>query len=177
MRLLYGMRKMEQGFQFLDLLFFGAIAVFVLLRLRSVLGTRTGREKRPEDILQRRLGAADAAANAPAGPVAALANHDERAAALEPKLAQALAEISHADPGFDSVSFLQGARQAYEMIVTAFANGDRGSLRGMVGEEVLANFSAAIAAREAARQTMQTKLTAIRQARLATRRCAAKSLK
>ncbi len=155
---------MSQGFQIFDLVFFGLIAVFVLLRLRSVLGTRTGAEKRPEDVIQRRQ-------TGPAGqteaPVVKLPRREDRPGAdADPKLSQALAEISNADPAFDSITFLAGARQAYEIIVTAFAAGDRKTLGNMVGDEVMANFGAAIAAREAARQTMKTTLTAIRQARI-----------
>lgn len=153
---------MSQGFQIFDLVFFGLIAVFVLLRLRSVLGTRTGTEKRPEDILQRRqTGQAET-------PVVKLPRREDRPGAdADPKLSQALAEIGNADPAFDSITFLAGARQAYEIIVTAFAKGDRKTLGNMVGDEVMANFGAAISAREAARQTMKTTLTAIRQARIA----------
>lgn len=152
---------MSQGFQFFDLVFFGLIAAFVLLRLRNVLGSRTGREKRPEDLIQRhQTGQAET-------PVIALPRPEDRAGVnAEPQLARALGEIRDADPNFDSVSFLEGARQAYEIIVTAFAAGDLGTLKNMVGEEVLANFDAAIAARQAARQTMRTTLTGIRQARI-----------
>lgn len=159
---------MSQGFQIFDLVFFGLIAVFVLLRLRSVLGTRTGTEKRPEDIIQRRQNGQAGQAETPAkNPVVKLPRREDRPGAdADPKLSRALVDISNADPAFDSITFLAGARQAYEIIVTAFAAGDRKTLGEMVGDEVMANFGAAIAAREAARQTMKTTLTAIRQARI-----------
>lgn len=159
---------MNQGFQFIDLIFFGVIAAFVLLRLRSVLGTRTGHEKRPEDLAQRRQGGvAGDRADQVLVSLPQRRTADSGADAASPELAQRLMEIKLADQSFDAASFISGARQAYEIIVTAFARGDRDVLRGMLGDEVFANFNAAIIARESAGQTMQTRLNGIREARIA----------
>lgn len=155
---------MGQGFQFFDLVFFGLIAVFVLLRLRNVLGTRTGHEKRPEDLIKRRqAGMPDAQES---GIVITLPQRGGQEAPADAKLAQALTEIKLADQGFDTNAFVDGARQAYEIIITAFARGDTDTLHAMLGEEVFANFAAAITARQAAGQTMETRLTRIREARI-----------
>ncbi len=155
---------MGQSFQIFDLVFFGLIAVFVLLRLRNVLGTRTGHEKRPEDLITRRqAGMPDAQEG---GIVIALPQRGGQEVPADAKLAQALTEIKLADQRFDTNAFVDGARQAYEIIITAFARGDTDTLHAMLGEEVFANFAAAITARQAAGQTMETRLTRIREARI-----------
>ena len=160
---------MSQGFQFFDLVFLGIIAVFILLRLRNVLGTRTGHEKPPEDTRTGRPGTVNGQKE---GKVIALPRRGGPGgseAALSPaeiRLRQSLTEIALADPHFDADNFADGARQAYELIIIGFAQGNRELLRGMVGEEVFANFDAAITAREAAGQTMETRLAAINDARI-----------
>lgn len=160
---------MGQGMQFFDLIFLGMIAVFILLRLRSVLGTRTGNEKKPEDLQTGRTGQV---AGKKEGTVIALPRRagpgggELGLSPAEIRLRQALTEIALADPQFDADDFADGARQAYEMIIIGFAQGDRELLRDMVGEEVFANFDAAITARQAAGQTMQTRLVKISDARI-----------
>lgn len=159
---------MGQGFQFFDLIFLGMIAVFILLRLRNVLGTRTGHEKPPEDL---RAGHTGPLSGQKEGAVIALPrrggpNGTAPLSQAEIRLRQSLTEIALADPQFDADDFADGARQAYEMIIIGFAQGDRDLLRGMVGEDVFANFDAAITAREAAGQTMETRLAAIKDAHI-----------
>lgn len=160
---------MNQGFQFFDLIFLGMIAVFILLRLRNVLGTRTGHEKPPEDVRPGRTGPG---VHTKEGTVinlprrGGLGGADTAFSPEEIRLRQVLTEIALADAQFDAVDFADGARQAYEMIVIAFARGDRDMLRNMVGDEVYANFDAAITARQAAGQTMETRLAAIKDAHI-----------
>ncbi len=159
---------MGQGFQFLDLIFLGMIAVFILLRLRNVLGTRTGHEKPPEDL---RAGHTGSLPGQKEGAVIALPRRGGPSGTAplsqaEIRLRQSLTEIALADPQFDADDFADGARQAYEMIIIGFAQGDRDLLRGMVGEDVFANFDAAITARQAAGQTMETRLAAIKDAHI-----------
>lgn len=160
---------MGQGFQFFDLIFLGMIAVFILLRLRNVLGTRTGHEKPPEDVRPGRTGPVTGQKE---GAVIALPRRggpgagDAGLSPAEIRLRQSLTEIALADPQFDADDFVDGARQAYEMIIIGFAQGNRDLLRGMVGEEVFANFDAAITARQAAGQTMETRLAAISDAHI-----------
>lgn len=160
---------MGQGFQFFDLIFLGMIAVFILLRLRNVLGTRTGHEKPPEDVHPGRTGPV---AGKKEGTVinlprrTGLGGGETALSPVEIRLRQALTEIALADPQFDAIDFADGARQAYEMIIIAFAQGDRDALQAMVGEDVFANFDAAITARQAAGQSMETRLAGIRDARI-----------
>ncbi|MFZ5835995.1 MAG: Tim44/TimA family putative adaptor protein [Pseudomonadota bacterium] len=164
---------MSQGFQFFDLILLGMIAAFILLRLRSVLGTRTGHEKPPEDMRPGRTGPQKGSnEGAKEGKVIQLPRrtsadgNDKALSPAEIRLRQSLTEITLADPHFDADDFCDGARQAYEMIILAFAQGNRDLLRDCVGEEVYANFNAAITAREAAGQRMETRLAAIQDARI-----------
>jgi predicted lipid-binding transport protein (Tim44 family) len=140
---------------------FLALAVFIFLRLRSVLGQRTGRERPPYDPY---------AAREPVRPatekVVALPNRTPDTAAQTPvasadpverwkgvapagsPVASGLDAILAAAPDFDAKHFLTGARAAYEMIVNAYAEGDRSTLKNLLSREVYDGFDTAIAERE-----------------------------
>jgi predicted lipid-binding transport protein (Tim44 family) len=81
--------------------------------------------------------------------------------------AAGLDAIIAADPGFDAQHFLAGARAAYEMIVTAFAQGDRRTLKGLLSREVYEGFEAAIREREARGETVETRFISIDKADIA----------
>jgi predicted lipid-binding transport protein (Tim44 family) len=141
------------------------LAIVILFRLRSVLGTRTGNERSP---LQRRS-EATAKANAEENvvqmrprPVEAqpdenaerqarrLAGEIEQYSGGNANVAGGLKSIAEADPTFSPKTFLEGAKMAYEMIVTAFAQGDRKTLKNLLDKEVYDGFERAITEREAA---------------------------
>ncbi len=144
----------------IDLILFAMVAAFLVLRLRSVLGRRTGFERQPGET------APGAAQPAPAReadlPTPAVAGAASRALP-DPRspVGQALMAIRAADPGFDPASFLGGAEGAFRMIIQAFAAGDRDTLRGLLSEDSFAGFDQAISAREAAGETQRTELRAI----------------
>src|SRR4051794_27298666 len=141
---------------------FLALAVFIFLRLRSVLGQRTGRERPPYDPYSSAPGtirptpgdkvvalpgrAPDTASKTaePAQPV------DRWKGIAEPgsALASGLDAIVREDASFDAKHFVTGARAAYDMIVTAYAAGDRKQLKSLLGKEVYDGFEAAIKDRE-----------------------------
>jgi predicted lipid-binding transport protein (Tim44 family) len=138
-----------------------AVAVAIFLRLRSVLGRRTGDERPPRldpytagDAAPPRdnnvvtLPRADTAAG---GGQASATNADERVGTLpeDSRARGPLIEIARADPSFDTSSFLKGARVAYEAIVTAYARGDRETLHNLLSPEVFESFSSVISEREA----------------------------
>ena len=81
-------------------------------------------------------------------------------------LAEGLERIMEADPGFDPKTFLGGARQAYEMIVTAFARGDRAALKPLLSADVMEGFSAALDEREAKGEKVDTNFIGIENATL-----------
>ena len=155
---------MDEFFDIPTLIVIG-VAIFVLFRLRQVLGTRTGTERTP---LQRAQQQAQKAANdekivpmrpAPA-PQPADGDAERRALKLnaeieqfshgDAEIATGLRAIADADSTFSPKSFMEGAKAAYEMIVTAFATGDRKTLKNLLEKDVYDGFERAIADREAA---------------------------
>ena len=154
---------MSDGFAYIDILFFAMVAAFIALRLRSVLGRRTGQERR------RSGGWTGARPNGTGDNVVALPDRS-KAADGEPsfseitdeRLRQGLVEIRRADPGFDLNPFLTGARAAFEMIVEAFSAGDKDALRPLLEDDVYDGFARAIDDREAQGQVLETQLMSVR---------------
>ncbi|HEX3573860.1 MAG TPA: Tim44/TimA family putative adaptor protein [Rhodopila sp.] len=131
----------------IDLVLFGMIAAFLVLRLRSILGKRTGFERSTPPMQQAPLRPA-------AGPVIDAKAEPVAPAAAQPvpepttPTGQALVRMRQIDPTFDPARFLAGADQAFRMIVAAFATGNRATLRPLLGDETYAAFEQAISARE-----------------------------
>jgi predicted lipid-binding transport protein (Tim44 family) len=159
---------------------FLALAVFIFLRLRSVLGQRTGGERPPFDRAARNAvqGAPDGNVvpirgmgleQAPLAPTAEVIPPSDRWKGLaEPGtvLAQGLDALVGQDSSFDPRHFLSGARGAYEMIVLAFANGDRRALRDLLSSEVYESFDTVIKDREKHEQKTETRFVSIDKAEL-----------
>lgn len=122
--------------QLLELLIFAVLAAVVLYNLYAVLGRRIGRQP------------GEAAGAGPAG-----APLDSRAQRPQPPGGEVeltgLAALAARDPSFDPGKFLQGAQAAYQMIVRAFAAGDRATLKGLLSAPVMAGWERAITEREA----------------------------
>lgn len=147
-------------FQYFDIILFAMIAAFLILRLRSVLGRRTGNERRRELFARRPAPVSDKPAS---DKVATPANGDKVApiAALTAKpgdrIGEGVSRIRRADPSFEPAQFLEGARVAFEMIVTAFAKGDKTALRPLLNDEVFGPFAQTIDDRVAAKETVETR--------------------
>ncbi len=156
---------MSEGFAYIDILFFAMVAAFIALRLRSVLGRRTGQERRrPADFGAPRVnGAAD---NVVALPDRTGAAESEAGVAdlTDASVKAGLTQIRLADTRFDLRQFSRGARGAFEMIVEAYGAGDKNVLRPLLADGVFDGFAAAIDQRRAAGQTLDTQLIAIRSA-------------
>lgn len=156
---------MGDGFQFLDIILFAMVAAFLVLRLRSVLGRRTGNERPRIDPISQRGQDREADSNVVDLPPRAA---DAKAPAVEidpsDPLAAGLARIGIADNAFDPAGFLQGSRAAFEMIVQAFANGDTATLRTLLADDVYENFAEAIRQRTDAGQALTTTIVGIRSA-------------
>lgn len=144
----------------IDLILFGMIAAFLVLRLRSILGRRTGYERPPQPY------------QPPGAPTSASPVIDGRAepvtaspgrAVPEPTsaLGETLSRMRATDHGFDPAGFLDGAEKAFGMIVTAFAAGDRPRLQSLLSEDTYRAFEQAIAAREAASHVQISEIRAI----------------
>ncbi len=155
---------MGAGFP-LDLLLFGMIAAFLVLRLRGILGRRTGFE-RPTQV--NRTGQAAAPGMARPGPVvdAQAEPAGPQRALPEPSspVGETLQRMTGVDRGFDPGNFLQGAETAFRMIVDAFARGDRAALRPLLNDPTYASFEQAIGTREAAGQTQRSEVRSIERA-------------
>lgn len=158
---------MGQGLNFLDLVFFAVVAVFLVLRLRNVLGRRTGHERRRDPFA-----AQQSVEQTDKGKVVLLPDRagegegveatERPAAELEEAPVQVgLERIAAADRGFTPEGFLAGARGAFEIVVNAFAAGDAGALRGLLSDEVFDNFNGAIQARAKAGHKLTTTLVGI----------------
>lgn len=142
------------------LLFFIGVAGFVLFRLFSVLGTRTGHEARHDGDLRPGRDARDEAREG-AASLHEREFDDEPAPLPVSTNARVLRD---ADPAFDEGAYLSGARGAYEMIVEAFADGDLRSIRPFLGESVYDAFKGAVVAREQAGQKSDVKFVGIEHA-------------
>jgi len=153
---------------------FLALAVFIFLRLRSVLGQRTGRERPPYDPYSAREAARSSSndnvvslpprAAEAAPPPAAEAEPADRWKGIAEKDSPAaigLDALVAQDSSFDARHFLTGARAAYEMIVTAYAQGDRRALKNLLSKEVYDGFEQAIKDRETRGEKAETRFVSI----------------
>jgi predicted lipid-binding transport protein (Tim44 family) len=146
----------------IDLILFAMIAAFLVLRLRSILGRRTGFERSERGPVQvpgmGRPAAPTIDAKAePAGPARALPDPAS-------PVGTALAHFREVDRAFDPGHFLTGAEAAFRMIVAAFAAGDRVQLRSLLSDDTYRSFEQAIAARETAGETQKSEIRGIQQA-------------
>lgn len=146
----------------IQLLVLAGIAIFLIIRLRSVLGTRDGFEKPPVPISDR---AAPQRRSRPefdvieGGPDRDIIDHVPDGS----EAAKALAAMKMAEPGFSVSEFLQGARGAYEMILMAFENGDLDKVRPFLSEDVLESFEAVVEARREQGLTVEATFLGIRE--------------
>ena len=145
----------------IEIVLLAMIALFVGLRLYSVLGRRTGHEQQP--ILRPAETAPVAEPLSPA-PDISQERPETNGLAYEPAAANGIRAIVTADPDFDVARFLEGAQSAYRMILEAFWKGDRTELRHLVGGHVLETFEQAIAEREAAGHRLDNRLVLIERA-------------
>ena len=144
------------------LIILAMVFVFVALRLWSVLGRRTGHEQslpKADTVINLR------SASVPVSQPDAQAQIMQESAA-SPGAANGLRAIAATDPQFDAIRFVEGARQAYGMILEAFWRGDEESLQQMVDPEVARAFAHAIAEREAAGERLDNRLVSIEQAQI-----------
>jgi predicted lipid-binding transport protein (Tim44 family) len=157
---------MGDGFQFLDIVLFAMVAAFLVLRLRSVLGKRTGHEQPRQDPMSQRVNQAEKDGNVIDMPNA---SKDDAPAAehlesldIDDPLATGIADIRDADPSFNSAEFADGARGAFEMVVQGFAEGDTETLQMLLADDVFDNFRTAIDEREEAEETLETTIIGIK---------------
>src|SRR5680860_8542 len=142
-------QSMSEAFDIYTLLFL-VLAVVIFIRLRNVLGRRTGNERPPYDpytrteakradepvvALPRGRSARAKMSEAPDTSLADIEAKLGRHATKDSPLGKSLTALMRADPGFDPGQFLDGAKAAYEMVVMAFAQGDEEALKQLLGDD------------------------------------------
>ena len=127
---------MSEAFQYIDILILAIIAGIVLLRLRSVLGRRTGHEKTDKTSYNYET---------------PQTSQEEKVIPIEPKTSSSKRE----DGWFDNEDFLRGAANAYETIVTNFENGNKDALKSLLSDDVLNSFSSVIDERNSKNETVE----------------------
>ena len=172
---------------FIDILILAMIAAFLVFRLRSALGRRTGHQRPPpsDSFPHEAREAEDSGDTVIHLPDRKAERQEKRARDVPPPVsaasgpaaaedsgdaASALAQLKIADPGFDEADFLDGARIAFEMILGAFAEGDRGVLESLLADDVLARFVGEIERRERAGETCESALVSFRSTAIAAAR-------
>ncbi len=155
---------MPMSSQMIELIILFAIAAFVLFRLKSVIGTRSGYETPPD--YQKRGNAAQAGRPDPAVETEDEADEAGLGRPIPESAKAALAAMREAEPEFSLGVFLDGARGAYEMILMAYEAGDRDTLRDLLEPEVYAAFESVIAEREASGLTVDANFIGVRDLRL-----------
>ena len=150
---------MDGGSAFLEILFFGMVAAFLVLRLRSVLGRRMGheRERRPENERIAPANRPSAKDNVVPLPAAQTSNDPVQ---------RGLMEIRQVDGSFDPDGFTAGAKTAFELILNAYANGDRDTLRSLTSNSVYSVLDGEMRRREDEDQSLESTLVRIREAKI-----------
>ncbi|SFB04647.1 Predicted lipid-binding transport protein, Tim44 family [Poseidonocella pacifica] len=151
--------------QILQLLVLAGIAIFLILRLRSVLGTRDGFEKPPVPRTGATTGAGERQRSfevIEGGPDRDITDY----VAEDSPEGKALAAMKRVEPSFSVSDFLGGARSAYEMILMGFERGDVESLRPFVSADIYNSFSQAVAAREAQGLSVEAQFIGVRETAL-----------
>jgi predicted lipid-binding transport protein (Tim44 family) len=154
---------------YFDILIFAVIAVFLALRLRSVLGSRTGEEKPPFDPYSGQPNSEPDEGKVvrfpgQSAPSDAKDAQPEEVAKPAPDFSaygasqMGLEAIAKADPAFEPDGFLKGAKMAFEMIVTAFAKGDVKTLKSLLAPHVYKDFASSIESRNKEGQTLISQL-------------------
>ena len=143
----------------IQLLVLAGIAVFLVLKLRSVLGTRDGFEKPPAQIDNQNTKPKRDFEVIEGGPDRDIVDHVPDGSSA----AKALLAMKQAEPGFNVGEFLRGARGAYEMILMAFERGDLDSIRPFLSADVENSFAEAIDARDRDGKTVEANFIGLRE--------------
>ena len=161
-----------EGFQFIDIIILAMAAGFIVLRLRSVLGRRTGHEPTAESRDSREGTLAHNPDNVVPLPLPTLRRSRESILMdIEPAyqgtpLETGLVQIKMSDPGFSASAFLEGAAKAFELIVAAYAKHDTDTLKPLLSPDVYARFAGAIQEREERGEVLETELVVLKPPRL-----------
>ncbi len=173
---------MSEDLAVIEIIVLAVLLGFIVMKLRSVLGRRTGHERPPSEGFGMRRDSETQGGSSPEASkdtnVIALprrgdqdpeASPEERIGRFAPPgspLAQGLLDIQLADRSFEPDGFVTGARSAYEIITTAFANGDRKTLQPLLSDEVFEGFESVIASRESRGETVEFTFVSLNSAKM-----------
>ena len=138
---------MNEAIQYMDIIFLAVVAGIVLLRLRSVLGKRTGSEKKDSNLYSY-----DQPANQPSD--------------IEKPIISTKKKSDISSDWFDNEDFVNGAKGAYEMIVTNFENGNTNELKPLLEDNVFQSFSEVIEQRKQNSEQVQFSFIGIESAEI-----------
>ncbi len=138
------------------LLILAAVTVFLVLRLKNVLGTKTGHEKPPKAVFQSKSAERESPVENAEAPV--LDDGDP--------LSPVFAKMQEVEPGFSPDSFADGAKGAYEMLLMAFENGEKATLQKFLSPDVYQGFAQVIDERANAGLTVDARFVGLREAEL-----------
>ncbi|MDZ4094027.1 MAG: Tim44/TimA family putative adaptor protein [Paracoccaceae bacterium] len=147
------------GSSLIQLLVLAGVAVFLVLKLKNVLGTREGFEKPPLPLDDARAGVKRNFEVIEGGPDRDITDHTPEGSPA----AKALAAMKAVEPDFSVNTFLQGARGAYEMILMAFEKGEIDQIRPFLSADVYQTFAEAVNAREAEGLSVEAKFVGLRE--------------
>ncbi|MBM08908.1 MAG: translocase [Magnetovibrio sp.] len=164
---------MSNSFQFIDIILFAMIAVFLILRLRNVLGRRDGHEGGHQESFGSHATAKEVSENSDKNIIQLTDGNDKSPPSEdqhEPEihdqgenmLTKGMEDITNFDNTFNVEDFIVGARVAFEMVLDAYSNHDRDTLENLLSPDVLANFVLVIEERETADQVVEDTLVGIR---------------
>lgn len=152
---------MSESFQYGDIIFLGLIALFIVLRLRSMLGRDDGTDKKEVWKNATRLMPEDKVMQFPLNPAIRKPVPEEISTETDPVVAQGLKAIREADASFSTTDFIHGAKIAFEWVVDAFARSDKDKLRMVLSEERFAHFAEEIDRRASDEHKYQSTLVAV----------------
>ncbi len=162
---------MGSGIPVFDIIILALIAGFVILRLRNVLGKRTGHQGRPTEPFRSRPALEDdnrkddeESGEDKDDNVVHLPGRDGQEISTDTPLGAGLTQIKVADPRFDPGDFVDKAKDAFEYIVMNFAEGDTAALKPLLSKDVFEGFSNAVKEREKRGETLETNLLRIKDA-------------
>ena len=147
-----------------ELLVLIVVAGLVLYRLKMVIGTRTGHEAPPEYMRRQQEGEREATGPVPVPDIEP--DEDDGAEDISPSARDALSAIHRIEPSFDLSEFTGGARGAYEMILMAYEEGDRETLKQLLAPDVFQAFEQGIVAREAEGLRVEARFIGVREAKV-----------
>lgn len=146
----------------IQLLVLAGIAIFLILRLKSVLGSREGFEQPPVPKSDANARTRPELEVIEGGPDLDITDHVPE----DSEAAKALAEMKRVEPSFHVADFLQGARGAYEMIVLGYERGELSEIQPFLSEDIYESFVDGVAAREDQGLTIESEFIGVREIKL-----------